>query len=361
MSIDERARLPSLVSSARPPLSAHRPGATVVRRAMRRSSAACRRTAMTGALTACAYARRRVSIAARNAAGLAYSRMAAGLVNRPRDQPPHALGAIPGGPPQLVGRDEPVLHGATHGFEDDAGIGARVGGINDGAGRRADADPEPGHDFARAKRPRGGVDLHSRPARLPLGRPVGARDGEVNLARPDRREIVQCQRRFVRHDGAGRARLEPGRDDVLMGLSGKLDESIESATLALEVLGPDMVPECPTIVADGVRLGRGEVSTLCGGEVEELAPSLKPCWHGHSGEYVVNWSYFIRLIHDIARGGGPTLSRYLPSAEARDKAMLGPSAREASPAVLSRPAPSATRETRPGCWGSRERSRGSPR
>ena len=160
---------------------------------------------------------------------------------------------------------------------------------------------EPGHDFARAKRPRGGVDLHSRPARLPLGRPVGARDGEVNLARPDRREIVQCQRRFVRHDGAGRARLEPGRDDVLMGLSGKLDESIESATLALEVLGPDMVPECPTIVADGVRLGRGEVSTLCGGEVEELAPSLKPCWHGHSGEYVVNWSYFIRLIHDIAR------------------------------------------------------------
>src|SRR5438309_832451 len=236
---------------------------------------------MTGALTTYAWARRRVSIAARKAAGLGDCRMAAGLVDGPRDQPPHALGAVRGGPTQLVGRDESVFHGATDGFEDDAGIGAGLGGVNDGAGRRSDADPEPGHHFARAKRPRGRVDLHSRPARLPFGRPVGARDGEVNLARPDRREIVQCQRRFVGDDGAGRSRFEPGRDDVLMGLGGKLDEPVESPALAFEVPGSDMVPESPAVVAECPRLGRREVATLRGGEFEELAPSLKPCWHAH--------------------------------------------------------------------------------
>src|SRR3972149_4338799 len=107
MSIDERARAPSLVSSARPPLSAHRPGVTFIRRTISRSSAACRRTTITGTPTLPARARRRASMAARNAAGLAYGRTGTRLLDSAFNQLAHALGPVLRCPAERLRREQP--------------------------------------------------------------------------------------------------------------------------------------------------------------------------------------------------------------------------------------------------------------
>src|SRR6266508_4537984 len=98
-----------------PPFRAHRFGATFMRRTVKRSRAAWRRTMYAGTLRRRARSRSVASTAARKAAGVAYSRTCFGLLNGSLDKLSDTCRAALHSRPELVLRDETCVERARSG------------------------------------------------------------------------------------------------------------------------------------------------------------------------------------------------------------------------------------------------------
>src|SRR6266571_1123136 len=135
-----------------PPFSAHRFGATFMRRTVKRSRAACRRMMYAGTLRRRARSRSVASTAARKAAGVPYSRTCLGLLNGSLDKLSDTCRAALHSRVKLVLRDKTCLKRARGGFDNYARVGADVGDVGDGPCGRCDLHAEAVGHFISAQR-----------------------------------------------------------------------------------------------------------------------------------------------------------------------------------------------------------------
>src|SRR6266545_37028 len=244
-----------------PPFSAHRFGATFMRRTIKRSRAAWRRTMYAGTLRRRARSRSVASTAARKAAGVAYLRTYSGLLNGSSDKLLDTRRTALHSRVELVLRDETCVERARGGFDNYARVGADVGDVGNGPCGRCDLHTETVGHFITAQRygccvqSDGGRRLCGAWSSLP-------RQRQMDFVRTRRRQLVQSERSIVGDHSTTWRESEPGRDDVFARIRGHADQSIEATANPLEVAGGDMVDNAASAIAEPARLSGSEIPSL---------------------------------------------------------------------------------------------------
>lgn len=106
----------------------------------------------------------------------------------------------------------------------------------------------------------------------PRGRTItfGARKSKVNDFRNDVGEFVEIEGALVRNDGHIRADTEPGSEYILSRRRRILADTVEASSNSEEAPTLRVVSEKSPGETTGPGLGRGEITSLLGGDLEEL-------------------------------------------------------------------------------------------